>query len=123
MREVNLDAVVATLDPDGRGGRRRVEAVSLAVQAIVPDIEPATVVELARDTIERGEREGGGQLPDRDSVVWRDRFAQVCAATPAQGESERRQAIDTPLRHELARWATGLPLSAAQRDVLLAVNE
>ncbi|RAS64780.1 hypothetical protein C8D87_105273 [Lentzea atacamensis] len=124
MRNVDLDAVVATLDPDGRGGRRGVEAVSLAVQAIAPDVEAAAVAELVRETIDRGEREGRWSASRTATVLSGVTVLPKSVLLPRRKEPpERRRTIDTPLRHELSTWATGLLLSVAQREVLLAVNE
>src|SRR6266511_151869 len=55
---VDLDRLLAHLDPDGRGGRRHVDEVATAICALAPHIDAAAVPELVRDTIQAGERQG-----------------------------------------------------------------
>jgi hypothetical protein len=46
----------------------------------------------------------------------------ACHAAEISGPAFSVTSVGVPLRDELAPWATGLPLSAAQRELLIAVN-
>lgn len=62
MTSVDLDALIAALDPEGRGGRRHVDDVATAIRDLVDHVEAASIPQLALDTIRRGENqasEGG----------------------------------------------------------------
>jgi hypothetical protein len=122
MTEIDLDELVAVLDPDRRGGRRGVDDLANAVHGLSDHVEASTVAELVLDTIRRGESEGRWSVAR--AVVLRGtttlpRFVHL-TRVPVPGDTLRP--VEVPLRPELTTWASTLPLSAAQREVLLAAN-
>ena len=58
MTPVDIRAVLALLDPEGKGGRRHADEVATAVRDLAPHVEAAVVPELVRDTILRGDQLG-----------------------------------------------------------------
>ena len=124
MTPVDIRAVLALLDPEGKGGRRHADEVATAVRDLAPHVEAAVVPELVRDTILHGDQLGFWSAA-RTTTVRRGRITlpkTVLLRSPSL-PADRLCPVDVPLRDELASWATGLPLSAAQRDLLLAVND
>jgi len=121
---VDLDRVLAHLDPDGRGGRRHVDEVATAICALAPHIDAAAVPELVRDTIQAGERQGMWSST-RTVTVHRGRTTlPKSIILPRSGApADQLRPVAVPLRDELASWAATLPLSQTQRQVLLAVND
>ena len=124
MTTIDLDALIAALDPEGRGGRRHADEVAVAIRAQTPHLSAAEIPELVRGTIQRGETEGYW-APARYATVLRGRTTLPKSVTiPAtRRHSDRLTPIGVPLRGELAEWAATLRLSASQRGLLLAVNE
>ncbi len=124
MTALDIGAVVAALDPEGKGGRRHADEVAAAVRDLAPHIEAAAVPELVRDTILRGDQLGAWSAA-RTTTIRRGRVTvpkSVVLRSPSL-PADRFRPVDVPLRDELAPWATGLPLAAAQRDLLIAVND
>jgi hypothetical protein len=124
MTPLDIGAVVAVLDPEGRGGRRHVDEVATAIRNLAPHVEAAAVPELVRDTVLRGDQLGFWSAA-RTTTVRRGRITlpkTVLLPTPSLS-ADRLRPVGVPLREELASWATDLPLSAAQLDLLLAVND
>src|SRR6266542_3867083 len=121
---VDLDRLLAHLDPDGRGGRRHVDEVATAICALAPHIDAAAVPELVRDTIQAGERQGMWSST-RTVTVHRGRTTlPKSIILPRSGApADQLRPVAVPLRDELASWAATLPLSQTQRQVLLAVND
>jgi hypothetical protein len=124
MTTIDLDALIAALDPEGRGGRRYADEVAVAIRVQVPHLSAAEVPELVRDTIQRGEAEGCW-TPARHATVLRGRTTLPKSVTiPAtRRQADKLTPIVVPLRDELAEWAAPLRLSASQRELLLAVND
>lgn len=123
MTALDIGAVVAALDPGGKGGRRHADEVAAAVRGLAPQIEAASVPELVRDTILRGDQLGAWSA-SRTTTIRRGRVTlpkSVVLPSPSL-PADRLRPVGVPLRDELAPWATGLPLSAAQRELLIAVN-
>src|SRR6266498_3279346 len=118
---VDLDRLLAHLDPDGRGGRRHVDEVATAICALAPHIDAAAVPELVRDTIQAGERQGMWSST-RTVTVHRGRTTlPKSIILPRSGApADQLRPVAVPLRDELASWAATLPLSQTQRQVLLA---
>lgn len=124
MTSVDLDALIAALDPEGRGGRRHVDDVATAVRDLVDHVEAASIPQLVLATIRRGEQEGRWSAA-RTATELRGRTTlpkSVLLPRRARSTDTRRR-VDVPLRPELAQWAATLTLSSAQRELLLAVNE
>src|SRR6266542_4376618 len=121
---VDLDRLLAHLDPDGRGGRRHVDEVATAICALAPHIDAAAVPELVRDTIQAGVRQGMWSST-RTVTVHRGRTTlPKSIILPRSGApADQLRPVAVPLRDELASWAATLPLSQTQRQVLLAVND
>ncbi|HUZ55900.1 MAG TPA: hypothetical protein VMU94_25655 [Streptosporangiaceae bacterium] len=124
MTTIDLDALITALDPEGRGGRRHADEVAVAIRAQVPHLHAAEVPELVADTIRRGAAEGRWTHA-RNTTVLRGRTAlpktvTIPATRPPAGQL---MPVGVPLRDELAAWAAVLRLSAAQRQLLLAVND
>jgi hypothetical protein len=121
---IDLDQLLARLDPDGRGGRRHIDDIAVAVREVSPHIDGVEVPELVRETIEAGERQRLWTAA-RTTTVQRGRTALPKTITLPRraAASDRLRPIGVPLRDELASWAATLPLSTAQREVLLAVND
>lgn len=124
MTLVDLDSVIAVLDPGRRGGRRHVDEIAAAVRELAAHVEPAAVPELVLATIRRGETAGYWSAA-RTTTVLRGRVTLPKTVTLVGDDqpSDKRRPVDVPLRGELARWATTLRLSTSQRAVLLAVND
>jgi hypothetical protein len=124
MTAPDIGAVVAALDPEGKGGRRHADEVAAAVRSLAGHIEAAAVPELVRDTILRGDQLGAWSAA-RTTAIRRGRVTlpKSVVLPPPSLPADRLRPADIPLRDELAPWATGLPLSAAQRELLIAVND
>ncbi|MGW3102834.1 hypothetical protein [Streptomyces sp. NPDC001100] len=124
MSSVDLAALIAVLDPDGRGGRRHTDDIAAAIGAQNPGIEASALPELVHDTIKRGEREGLWAA-SRTTTVRRGRTVLPKAVTlPGTTRPvDKLVPVDVPLRGELAEWAATLRLSTPQRQLLLAVND
>jgi hypothetical protein len=122
MTEIDLDELVAMLDPDRRGGRRGVDDLATAVHGLSGHVEASTVAELVLETIRRGESEGRWSVAR--AVVLRGRTTLPKSVLLPRGSAsgDTLRPVGVPLRPELTTWATTLPLSAAQREVLLAAN-
>lgn len=122
MTSIDIDELVARLDPECRGGRRDIDTVAAAVRAMSGHLDAPSVADLLLDTVRRGTEAGRwsvartvvlrGTTTLPKSVLLRGRSTGADVLRP----------VDVPLRPELARWAASLPLSASQRDLLLAVN-
>jgi len=123
MTAIDLDALIAALDPERRGGRRHADEVAVAIRAQVPHLNAAEVPELVRDTIQRGEAEGFWTNA-RHATVLRGRTTLPKSVTiPApRRHMDQLMPIGVPLRDELVKWAATLRLSGSQRELLLAVN-
>jgi hypothetical protein len=124
MSVVDLDALVAALDPDRRGGRRHVDDVAAAIRTLVAHVDAAEVPGLVRDTIRRGEHEGRWSAT-RTATVRRGRATLPRSVMlPVAGQpADKLAPIGIPLRDELAKWAAALRLSTSQRQLLAAVND
>ncbi|MGW1614917.1 hypothetical protein ACWCQZ_36850 [Streptomyces sp. NPDC002285] len=124
MSSVDLAALIASLDPEGRGGRRHADDIAAAIGALNLGIEAARLPEVVHDTIKRGEAEGLWSA-SRTTTIRRGRTILPKAVTllgPAR-PVDKLVPIDVPLRRELVSWAATLRLSTAQRQLLLAVND
>jgi hypothetical protein len=121
---IDLDQLLARLDPDCRGGRRHIDDIAVAIREVSPHTDGADVPELVRETIDAGERQRLWTAA-RTTTVQRGRTVLPKTITlPRRAASaDRLRPIGVPLRDELASWAATLPLSTAQREVLLAVND
>jgi len=121
---IDLDRLLARLDPDGRGGRRAIDDVATAIHALAPHIEAAAVPELVRDTVRAGEQQGMWSSA-RTTTVQRGRTTLPRSITlpRAAAPVDQLRTVGVPLRDELAPWAATLPLTQTQRQVLLAVND
>jgi hypothetical protein len=121
---IDLDRLIARLDPDGRGGRRHIDDIAVAIREISPQTDGSDMAELVRATIETGEQQ---QLwaAARSTTVQRGRvLLPKTIMLPRRAASvDRLRPIGVPLRDELSAWAATLALSTAQREVLLAVND
>jgi hypothetical protein len=124
MTTIDLDVLIAALDPEGRGGRYHADEVAVAIRAQTSHIRAAEIPELVRDTIQLGEAEGRW-TPARHATVLRGRTTLPKSVTiPAiRRPADRLTPIGVPLRDELTEWAATLRLSASQRELLLAVND
>jgi hypothetical protein len=121
---MDITAVLAILDPDGKGGRRYADEIANAVRDLAPHVEAAAIPELVLDTILRGDQLGAWSAT-RTTTVRRGRITlpKSVLLHAASLPSDSLRPVDVPLRDELAPWAAGLALSAAQRGLLLAVND
>ncbi|MCW6005674.1 hypothetical protein K1W54_13960 [Micromonospora sp. CPCC 205371] len=121
---IDLDQLLVRLDPGGRGGRRHIDDVAVAVREAPPHTDGADVPELVRETIDQGQRQGLWTAA-RTTTVQRGRIVLPKTITlPRRAASaDRLRPAGVPLRDELASWAANLLLSTAQRQVLLAVND
>jgi hypothetical protein len=124
MTAIDIHELITTLDPEGRGGRRHADDVAVAIRAQAPHLPAAEVPELVADTIRRGAAEGRWR-PSRNTTVLRGRTTlpktvTLPATRPLGGQL---MPVGVPLRDELAAWAATLRLSAAHRELLLAVND
>ncbi|WP_327744108.1 hypothetical protein OHO28_22180 [Streptomyces europaeiscabiei] len=124
MSHVDLAALIAALDPDGRGGRRHTDDVAAAIGVQNPGIEASALPEVVHDTIKRGEREGLWSA-SRTTTVRRGRTVLPKAVTllGVARPADKLLRVGVPLRSELADWAATLRLSATQRQLLVAVND
>jgi hypothetical protein len=124
MTALDIGAVIAVLDPEGKGGRRHIDEIATVIRSLAPHIEAAAIPELVRDTILHGDQLGLWSAA-RTTTVRRGRITlPKTVLLPAPSLSaDRLRPVDVPLRDELAPWATDLPLSAGQQDLLLAVND
>jgi hypothetical protein len=120
---MDITAVLAILDPEGKGGRRKADDVANAVRNLAPHVEAAAIPELVLDTILRGDQLGAWSAT-RTATVRRGRVTlPKSVLLHASLLSDSLRPVGVPLRDELAPWAAGLALSAAQRSLLLAVND
>src|SRR5262245_41610755 len=125
MTTVDLDALIALLDPDGRGGRRNVDDIAAAIRRLVAHVDPAAVPQLVSDIIRLGEAQARWSAT-RTATVRRGQTTLPKAVTlpsPGRVTDLRRTPVGVPLRDELARWAANLRLSPTQQSVLVAANE
>jgi hypothetical protein len=124
MTTINLDALITTLDPEGRGGRRHADEVAEAIRAQAPHLAAADIPELVADTIRDGVAQGRWNAA-RTTTVLRGKTAlpKTITIAPTRTPPGQLTPVGVPLRDELAGWATTLRLSPAQRDLLLAVND
>lgn len=124
MSSVDLAALVASLDPDGRGGRRHADDIAAAIGAQNLGVEASALPEVVHDTIRRGELAGLWSV-SRTTTVRRGRTVLPKAVTllGTARPADRLLPVGVPLRGELALWAATLRLSTTQRQLLLAVNE
>lgn len=126
MTPISLEALVAALDPEGKGGRRHVDDVATAIREAAAHLDASAVPELVRDTIERGEQLGLWTVA-RTTTVRRGRItlpkSVVLPASTSPAAIDQLRRVGIPLRDELASWAADLLLSSAQRELLLAVND
>ena len=124
MTIIDLDTLITALDPEGRGGRRHADEVAVAIRAQAPHLPAAEVPELVAETVRRGAAEGRW-TPARNTTVLRGRSTLPKSVTLPSTKTMTGQLIPVgvPLRDELAGWAATLRLSAAQRELLLAVND
>lgn len=122
MTEIDLNVLVRSLDPEGRGGRRGIDEVAAAIRDMSGHVEASTFADLVLDTVRRGAGEGRWSVA-RD-VVMRGRatLPKSVLLSRSSPAGEALRPVGVPLRPELAKWATSLPLSASQREVLLAAN-
>lgn len=121
---IDLDALTATLDPEGRGGRRHVDDIATAIRMLIPRLGAAAVPELVRDTIRRGEVQGRWTATRSTTVLrGRTRLPKSVTLPSTTQPADRLLPVGVPLRDELALWASTLRLSASQRQLLLAVND
>ncbi|MFI6172955.1 hypothetical protein ACIBCN_39685 [Nocardia sp. NPDC051052] len=123
MTTVDIEALVAALDPTKHGGRRHIDDVAVALREITPNLDSAAFPDLLLETIQHGET-AGYWSPARTTTVRRGRITLPKSITLTRKDvtTDQRRPVDVPLRPELAPWAATLPLLAAQRRVLLAVN-
>lgn len=124
MTAIDLAELIAVLDPEGKGGRRHVDEIATVIRELAAHVDAAAVPDLVRDTIARGQ-EAGLWAAARTATVRRGRITlpkSLVLQAPARTTDQFRRA-GVPLRDELAPWASGLLLSAFQRELLLAVND
>jgi hypothetical protein len=124
MTSVDLTALIAALDPEGRGGRRHTDDIAAAIGAQNLGIEASALPEVVHDAIKRGEQEGLWSA-SRTTTIRRGRTVLPKAVT-LQGTvrpGDKLLPVGVPLRSELASWAATLRLSETQRQILLAVND
>lgn len=121
---IDFDVLVETLDPDGRGGRRDIDAVATAVRTQIPYLDAAAVPEIVLSTIREGEM-NGRWVAARTATVQRGRttLPRSVRLPSTKPPAERLLPVTVPLREELAPWATALPLSASQRLLVVSVND
>jgi hypothetical protein len=112
------------IDPDGRGGRRHIDDVALAVRTLAPHLDAAAIPEFVRGIVDAGAQQGLWSAA-RTTTVTRGRttLPRTITLPRTAAPADRMRPANVPLRDELAPWATRLPLSQPQRDVLLAVND
>jgi hypothetical protein len=112
------------LDPDGRGGRRHIDDVARAIRALAPHLDAAATPELVREIVQAGAQQNLWSAA-RTTTVTRGRtiLPRTITLPRTAAPADRLRPANVPLRDELAPWATRLPLSQPQRDVLLAVND
>lgn len=124
MTAIDIEALMAVLDPEGRGGRRHADELGVAIRALVPHISAAAIPELVRDIIRQGDAEGRWAAA-RSATVLRGRttLPKWVALRSARPRAARLLPVGVPLRDELAHWAGALRLSDSQRQLLLAVND
>jgi hypothetical protein len=120
---IDLAALIAALDPDGKGGRRQADDVATALRTLNTDIEASAVPELVHETITRGEREGLWSVSRTTVRRGRTVLPKTITLARTAPSPPKLTPVDVPLRRELAGWAATLRLSAVQRRVLLAVND
>lgn len=123
MNTVDLAALVAALDPDGRGGRRQVDEVATALRPQVQHVDAAAMPQLVRDTIRRGEQQGLWSATRKAVRRGRTTLPKSVLLPPGGRAAEKLLPLHVPLRDELASWASPLRLSTAQRQMLMAVND
>jgi hypothetical protein len=124
MSMVDLDTLIAALDPDRRGGRRHVDDIAAAIRGLVAHVDAAEIPELVRNTIRRGEQEGRWSATRTATVQrGRARLPKSVMLLAVGQPGDKLAPIGIPLRDELAAWAAILRLSASQRQLLAAVND
>lgn len=122
MTDVDLARLVAILDPDGRGGRRPVDEVAEALRVLVPHTEASTLPHLLTNVLRSGEEEGRWSATHTTVRRGRTTLPKSIMLPRTAVASDKLKPVDVPLRGELAPWAATLPLSASQRDLIIAVN-
>jgi len=91
MTTVDLDTLIAALDPAGLGGRGYADDIAAMIRSLTAHLGPAAVPELVRDTIQRGEQQARWAVA-RTAMVLRRRVATVPAASaPSPAGSRRRR--------------------------------
>lgn len=121
---IDLNRLLAHLDPDGRGGRRHIDDVATAIRALAPHVDAADMPELVRDTIHEGKRQGIWSSTSTVTIRrGRTTLPKSITLPRTSAPADQLRAVTVPLRDELASWAATLPLTRAQRQVLLAVND
>jgi hypothetical protein len=123
MTMVDLDALVLALDPEGRGGRRDIDAFATELRKLAPGAGPGDVPELVRATLERGREAGLWSVAKATVRRGRSVLPKSVQLIRAVQAGDQRRPVGVPLRPELADWATSLDLLSGQRTVLLAVND
>lgn len=119
--QVDLGRLAASVDPDSRGGRVGVDSLSDAIRR-QRQVAGVDLPQLTLDVIVEGERQGWWK-PAQSVTVTRGNVRMPKYVTlPATSAGETLRPIERPLRLEL-RWAVGLPLSAAQREVVERVSD
>lgn len=124
MTGLDLTQLAATLDPDGRGGRRHIDDVASVIRTLAPHIDPADIPAVVQDAVRDGERQGIWSAARTASVQrGRLRLPKSIALPRTASPPESLRPVDVPLRDELAVWAATLPVSKGQRQLLIAVND
>jgi len=91
MTTVDIDTLIAALDPAGLGGRGYADDIAAMIRSLTAHLGPAAVPELVRDTIQRGEQQARWAVA-RTAMVLRRRVATVPAASaPSPAGSRRRR--------------------------------
>jgi hypothetical protein len=121
MTHIDLDALTAVLDPEHRGGRRHVDEVAAAIRDLADHLEPSTVPELVLTIIQRGEQESRWSTARATVLRGRTVLPKSILLPRDTPANHTLRPVGVPLRRELD-WATTLPLSSSQRELLLAVN-
>jgi hypothetical protein len=123
MTTIDLDTLIAALDPEGRGGRRHADEVAVAIRDQVPYLPAAEIPALVADIIRRGAAEGRWS-PARATTVVRGRIElpKTVIIPATRTLAGQLMPVGFPLRDELAGWAATLRLSPMQQELLLAVN-
>jgi hypothetical protein len=121
---IDPDLVVGHLNAAGLGGRRHIDDVAVAVQALNPYLDPALLPELLGDLVHRGQQQGLWTAA-RSASVTRGRTVLPKFITLPRTAAPRDTlgTVGVPLRPELASWAASLPMTRGQREVIVAVNE